>query len=267
MTHSEHGHHETPLSSGVSVRVASLTRRFEFGKGHLQALGGIDAEIKAGEYVAITGPSGSGKSTFLRAVGGLDRGFEGEIFLNGTAISPMRDRQLSLLRARRLGFVFQSFHLLPQLTVLENVLLPTYFHTLSPLEEQRHRAHELLQAVGLEGREQVPPETLSGGQQQRVAIARALLNKPDLLLCDEPTGSLDVETGIAVMELLERERHDRGATLLVVTHEAHILQRAERAIQLVDGKLAWSGPPDKLPHAIPTEATVPGSPATSTEAG
>lgn len=216
----------------------------------MPALRDINLEIEAGEYVAITGPSGSGKSTLLRTLGGLDRGFEGEIYLGEAALSQLGDRKLSQLRARRLGFIFQSFHLLPQLTVIENVLLPTYFHSLGPYEEQRERARQLLDAVGLASRADESPERLSGGQQQRVAIARALLNDPDLLLCDEPTGSLDVETGVAVMELLEARRREHGATLLVVTHEAHILDRADRAIQLVDSRLSWTGPPHEMPQAV-----------------
>lgn len=244
-------HHQVTQSNiGIALRTDGLFRTFASAGASLPALRDINLEIDAGEYVAITGPSGSGKSTLLRALGGLDRGFDGEIYLDGAALSQMSDRKLSRLRAQRLGFIFQSFHLLPQLTVIENVLLPTYFHALVPYDEQRERARHLLDAVGLASRADAAPETLSGGQQQRVAIARALLNDPDLLLCDEPTGSLDVETGVAVMELLESRRREHGATLLVVTHEAHILERASRAIQLVDGQLTWTGPPHEMPKAV-----------------
>jgi putative ABC transport system ATP-binding protein len=200
-----------------------------------ELLQGLDLEVQRGEFVAVEGQSGSGKSTLLHLLGGLDRAFEGEVQVLGCDLRALDDRELAALRHTQIGFIFQSFNLLPGLSALENVLLPDFFGDGVPDAERR--AREALQRVGLADKGSSPPAALSGGERQRVAIARALLARPPLLLADEPTGNLDAQTGEGVISLF-RELHKEGMTLLIVTHEARVSHAANRVMVLRDGRLA-----------------------------
>jgi putative ABC transport system ATP-binding protein len=216
-----------------SVELRGVSRAFEHGR--IRALNGISLSIPKGAFVAITGPSGSGKTTLLNVIGGLDGPDAGEILVEGTPLGPLRT--LDDYRARRVGFVFQLFNLLPRLTASENVevgLLPQGLGA----EERRARTRESLAAVGLAARADDVVTAFSGGERQRVGIARAIAGGATLLLADEPTGALDRATGLAIVDLLDRIRRERGATLLVVTHNPEVAARAEREIRLVDGRLA-----------------------------
>jgi putative ABC transport system ATP-binding protein len=197
-------------------------------------LSGLDLEVRRGEFVAVEGQSGSGKSTLLHLLGGLDRDFTGEAQVLGCNLRTLSDRELAALRHTQIGFVFQSFNLLPALSALENVLLPDFFGDGVP--DAQRRAKEALERVGLAGKSGARPAALSGGERQRVAIARALLARPPLLLADEPTGNLDAKTGEGVIALF-RQLHEEGMTLLIVTHEARISHAASRVLVLHDGKL------------------------------
>jgi putative ABC transport system ATP-binding protein len=217
------------------VHLQGVTRRYHVGGQIVEALAGIDVEVPQGQFVAIVGPSGSGKSTLLNILGCLDRPTTGRYRLDGTDVSTFDDERASDFRNRRVGFVFQSFHLLPRLTVLENVLLPERFlrSTPAPLEP---RARALLERMGLGDRLAHRPEQLSGGQMQRVAIARALLMEPALLLADEPTGNLDSRNADGVLGLIG-EVHASGQTVVLVTHDAEIAARAQRQVYLRDGRV------------------------------
>lgn len=218
---------------GAMIDVAGLTKVYVMGDETLAALAGIDLSIARGEYVAVTGPSGSGKSTLMNILGGLDRPTAGAYTFEGEPVAAFDDDQLADFRNRRIGFVFQSFQLLPRLTALENVELPLIYGGVEPVE-RRARAVALLERVGLGNRIDHRPTQMSGGQQQRVSIARALANQPDLLLADEPTGALDQATGRDVLALFD-ELNDQGLTLLVVTHDANVAARAKRRIGFSDG--------------------------------
>jgi putative ABC transport system ATP-binding protein len=194
----------------------------------------VSFRVDAGDYVAIIGQSGSGKSTLLNLIGALDRPTGGAVRYEGRDVQEMGDTELAELRNRRIGFVFQSFHLLPRLTATENVMLPLVYRS-STARERRRRAIDALTSVGLADRLDHRPTELSGGQQQRVAIARALVTEPALLLADEPTGNLDSRTGEDIMELLERIQAERGMALVVITHAPDIARRARRRIELRDG--------------------------------
>ena len=202
-----------------------------------RALSDIDLTIAKGELVALTGPSGSGKSTLLNLLGLLDRPTAGRILLNGIDTTKMNDAALTDLRAKMLGFVFQFHHLLPAFNAIENVMLPDWGHTGRPSADVRARAEELLRQVGLGQRLDRLTNKLSGGEQQRVAIARALVNRPPLVLADEPTGNLDTESSNAVFALLRQFNRDRGTTFLVVTHDERIAAACDRVIEMVDGRL------------------------------
>jgi putative ABC transport system ATP-binding protein len=219
------------------VHLDGVTRRYRVGGQVVDALAGVSVEITQGQFVAIVGPSGSGKSTLLNILGCLDRPSTGSYRLDGTDVSTFDDERASDFRNRRVGFVFQSFHLLPRLTVLENVLLPQRFlrSTSTPLEP---RAHALLERMGLGDRLAHRPEQLSGGQMQRVAIARALLMQPALLLADEPTGNLDSRSADGVLGLIG-EVHASGQTVVLVTHDADIAARAQRQVHLRDGRVEF----------------------------
>ena len=197
-------------------------------------LQGVDLEVQRGEFVAVEGQSGTGKSTLLHILGGLDRAYQGEVHVLGAHLRALSDAQLSALRHARIGFVFQSFNLLAELTALENVLLPDFFGDGIPDAERRARG--ALERVGLTGKAQARPTALSGGERQRVAIARALLAGPSLLLADEPTGNLDAQTGEGIIGLF-RDLHREGMTLLVVTHEVRVSRAASRVLVLRDGVL------------------------------
>ncbi len=199
----------------------------------VHALRGISLDIQEGEYAAICGHSGSGKSTLLNLLGCLDRPTSGRYLLGGEDVSQLDDDTLSMVRGKRLGFVFQNFNLIQQLTVLENLEVPLFYQSITP-SERRDRARELLAQVGLDQRMHHRPMELSGGQQQRVAIARALINDPLVILADEPTGNLDTATGGMILEIFDR-LHDDGKTILMVTHEADVAARCRRCVTLRDG--------------------------------
>ncbi|WP_245617657.1 ABC transporter ATP-binding protein [Nitriliruptor alkaliphilus] len=207
------------------------------------ALRGVTFHVDRGDYVAIVGSSGSGKSTLLNLLGALDRPTSGEVRYDGRDVREMSDTELAELRNGSIGFVFQSFHLLPRLTALDNVQLPLVYRP-STVRERRERALAALEAVGLADRVDHRPTELSGGQQQRVAIARALVTEPPLLLADEPTGNLDTRTGHEVMGLLETLHDDRGVAVVVITHEPEIARRARRRIELRDGRILTDSHPE-----------------------
>lgn len=218
------------------IKLSQIRKTYKQGGNEIRALDGIDLHIASGEFVAIMGPSGSGKSTLLNVLGALDRPDHGSYLLNKEDISVMNDDAASDIRNRNIGFVFQSFHLLPRLTVLENVLLPQRYSN-SPDAHAETRARQLLERIGLATRMDHRPGELSGGQLQRAAIARALLNQPALLLADEPTGNLDSKSAADVLNLLS-ELHAGGQTLVLVTHDPAVAAKAQRTIHLADGKVA-----------------------------
>ena len=215
------------------IQARNLTRIYTLGGGDVYALAGVDCDIQAGEYVAIMGPSGSGKSTFMNMIGALDRPSSGELIIAGEALSGMTPDQLADFRNRKVGFVFQQFNLLPRTTALDNVALPLLYRGM-PHKERNERAAECLRMVGLGDRMDHHPSQLSGGQQQRVAIARALAGKPSILLADEPTGALDSQTTIEVLDILD-QLNAEGITIILVTHEDEVGARARRRIWFRDG--------------------------------
>jgi putative ABC transport system ATP-binding protein len=218
-----------------AIRTRALRRVHEGGRGARAALDGVDLVVEEGEFVAVTGPSGSGKSTLLAVLGGLDRGYEGSVELWGEDLGRVSDARLSRLRGERIGFVFQHFHLLTHLTVLENVLTPALFDPAGG--DARARGMGLLERLGLGDRAEDTPAELSGGQRQRVAIARALLRRPRLLLCDEPTGNLDAETGDRTIALLRGLYEEEKLTVVAVTHEERLSRAATRIVPLRDGRV------------------------------
>jgi putative ABC transport system ATP-binding protein len=215
------------------IRVEGLTKEYRMGREFVRALRGVDVTIERNEYVAVMGPSGSGKSTFMNLIGCLDSPSSGDYWLNGHFVAEMNDDELARIRNREIGFVFQTFNLLPRSTALANVELPLVYAGIARGARQE-RAREMLERVGLGDRMDHRPSELSGGQRQRVAIARALVTSPALLLADEPTGNLDSRTGEEIMALFEA-LHDSGQTIMLVTHEADIAQHAERVLWLRDG--------------------------------
>ena len=212
-----------------------LCKNYELGTVELKVLRNIALTIREGEYVAIMGPSGSGKSTLLNMIGCLDRPSSGDYWLGGQNVSLLDDDELSLIRGARIGFIFQSFNLINQLNVVENIEVPMYYQGCSE-HESAERAKELATMVGLEERFEHRPSELSGGQQQRVAIARSLANDPLIILADEPTGNLDSESGADILKILN-DLHKQGKTLIVVTHDDNIAASAERIVQIFDGKI------------------------------
>ena len=234
-----------------TVRAIDLTRTFEMGESTVDALRGINLEVTPGQFVALVGPSGSGKSTFLNMVGGLDRPTSGELWVDGMELSTSKEKALTEHRRRRVGFVFQSFNLLPRLSALENVALPLMFVGV-PERERLDRARELLVKIGLADRIDHRPTQLSGGEQQRVAIARALVGQPAIILADEPTGNLDSATGGEIMALLRRLNREQGVTLLLVTHDVEAAAFADRVVQLRDGQIV-SSPASSVEEGLPSE--------------
>jgi putative ABC transport system ATP-binding protein len=218
------------------IQVRDLWKTYELGDVEVQALRGVSADILAGEFVAVMGASGSGKSTFMNILGCLDRPTHGVYRLEGVDVSSLSADERATIRNRRIGFVFQSFNLIPRTSALENVELPLFYSD-APLAEQRQRAREALATVGLADRAQHVPSQLSGGQQQRVAIARALVNRPSLLLADEPTGNLDTQTSIEILQIFQRLNSEQGITIALVTHEPDISTYAERVITFRDGEI------------------------------
>jgi putative ABC transport system ATP-binding protein len=225
---------DTPPAAAARVEVEGLCKRFRTGGAELVALDRVDLAIEAGAFVAVVGPSGSGKSTLLHLLGAMDEADSGTIQVGGDVVSRLSASGRVRYR-RRIGFVFQRFHLLPALSVLDNVAAPLLPYRVR--FDKVGRARELLDAVGLAGREKALPSELSGGQQQRVAIARALVNDPVLLLADEPTGNLDSQTGTELVDLLLDLRERRGMSVLVATHDAMIASRCDRIIRLLDGRI------------------------------
>ena len=217
------------------IRIRDLTRHYVMGTETVQALRGVSLDIMRNEYVAIMGPSGSGKSTMMNMIGCLDTPTGGEYWLNGQEVSQLTDDQLARVRNKEIGFVFQTFNLLPRATSLHNVELPLVYAGVSA-KERRSRAAAALGRVGLGNRMDHRPNELSGGQRQRVAIARALVNEPSILLADEPTGNLDSTTSEEIMQVFS-ELHRQGQTIIMVTHEADIAAHAERTVELRDGRV------------------------------
>ncbi len=221
------------------VDARGLSRVYPMGSNHCVALQQVDLQIQAGEFVAIMGPSGSGKSTLMHLLGCLDRPTTGRYLLDGVEVQDLDDLERSRLRNRKIGFVFQSFHLIPELDVLENVELPLVYAGV-PAGERRARALALLGTVGLEHRTGHRPNEMSGGELQRVAIARALANEPPLLLADEPTGNLDSANGKSILRLFS-ELHQRGTTVVLVTHDAQVAEWTQRVVRVHDGRIASDG--------------------------
>ena len=215
------------------IDIKGITRNFQLGQETVKVLKGIDLIIEKGEYVAFMGPSGSGKSTLMNLLGCLDTPTSGSYILNGADVSTMTDDQLAEIRNKEIGFVFQTFNLLPRTTALDNVALPMIYAGKSKTE-RNERAAEVLKNVGLADRMDHKPNQLSGGQRQRVAVGRALVNKPSIILADEPTGNLDSKTSVEIMNLFD-EIHAAGNTVILVTHEEDIAEHAHRVIRLKDG--------------------------------
>jgi putative ABC transport system ATP-binding protein len=224
------------MTDAVLIRTIGLQRRYQMGKTTVQALDGVDLEVQRGTFVALIGPSGSGKSTLLNLIGGLDRPTKGELWVDGMELGRTSDKKLVAFRRDRVGFIFQSFNLLPTNQAWENVSLPLMLAGRSK-SERYTRAKELLEQIGLGDRIDHRPAELSGGQQQRVAIARALANNPVLILADEPTGNLDSRTGREVLETMQNLVRNEGVTLLMVTHDLNAASYADRIVHLRDGKI------------------------------
>ena len=218
------------------IELKNVSKVYEVGGERVYALNHASLKIADGEFVSIIGPSGSGKSTLMNLIGCLDTADEGEYLLDGIPIQEYSERELTKVRNRKIGFIFQGFHLLPKLTAQENVELPLIYQGV-PAAERKKRVREALVQVGLEARMSHRPQQLSGGQQQRVAIARALVTRPSLFLADEPTGNLDSRTGAEIMSLFHR-LHTQGNTIVLITHDAQVAQEAERSIAIRDGQVS-----------------------------
>ncbi len=232
----------SPPATEPAASLHGLTKEYPLAGGTVHALRGVSFEVPVGDFVSIMGPSGSGKSTLLNLLGCLDRPTDGEFFLGADNVARMSDDQLADVRSGRLGFVFQSFNLLPALTVVENIELPLHYSGLLD-SDSRNRCEELAARVGLGDRLDHRPMQLSGGQQQRVAIARSLVNDPRFLLADEPTGNLDTSTTREILDLLT-ELNNEGRTILLVTHEPEVADLTKRTVVLRDGLVVYDGPPE-----------------------
>lgn len=220
--------------SETVVKIEDVIRTYKMGDNEVQALRGVSFEIKQGEFLAIMGPSGSGKSTCMNMIGCLDRPTSGIVEINGKRTSEMSEKELAILRNQTIGFVFQQYHLIPAMTVIENVMLPLKYQRIEK-SERRAIAEKALESVGLAERMNHRPHELSGGQKQRVAIARAMVTSPKILLADEPTGALDSKTGKQVMELFRQINKEKGTTIIIVTHDPGIGASMERCIRILDG--------------------------------
>jgi putative ABC transport system ATP-binding protein len=221
-------------TNNLAIQVENVRKRY----GALEVLKGVDLIVAVGQFTAIMGKSGSGKSTLLGVIAGLERPDEGRVLIMGQKLAGMSDHEMAELRRRSIGIVFQGFSLIPSLTALDNVLLPTFFAAQTPAAERRQRAIDLLKQVGLGERLNYRPSALSGGEQQRVAIARALINSPSVLLADEPTGNLDQETGAAILDLLLGLGRTHGTTLVIVTHDPDVAAKAGRVVEMKDGRIS-----------------------------
>ena len=221
------------------ISLQQISKLFSAGGETVEALKNVDLEIEKGEFIAVVGPSGSGKSTLLHLIGGLDRQTSGELFVDEKPLDSLKDHELSKYRSRQIGFIFQDFHLQQNLTITENVEVPLMFANNKIRREAtlEKKAHELLGTVGLKERLNHRPNQISGGQKQRVAIARALINKPKIVLADEPTGNLDSVTAKKIITLLKRLHKEKDVTMIVVTHDREIAKYADRIIEIKDGKL------------------------------
>ncbi|MBU0495561.1 MAG: ABC transporter ATP-binding protein [Chloroflexi bacterium] len=226
-------------NNGKLIDIQNLTKVYGMADVAVHALRGVDLQVKRGEFIAIMGPSGSGKSTLMNILGCLDRPTAGAYVLDGEDVSQLGKNDLAGVRNRKIGFIFQSYNLLPRLSALKNVILPLMYNGEDHLtdEERRERAVAALESVGLSERMHHRPNELSGGQQQRVAVARALVNRPAIILADEPTGNLDTRAGVEIMELL-KGLHDQGSTIVMVTHDQDCAVYAERIVHLLDGLIA-----------------------------
>jgi len=220
----------------VVIRLVGVAKEYRLGRTTIRALDGVSLEVERGSFLAVMGPSGSGKTTLLNIMGGLDRPTEGKVLIDGVDTTGMTEAKLSLLRRRKIGFVFQFFNLIPVLTALENIELPMVISGVDR-DTRRRRAVELLRRVGLEKRANHRPDELSGGEQQRVAIARALANRPVIVLADEPTGDLDSDTGNKVVKLMREAVLAEGGTLIVATHDEEIAGHADRRVKLRNGRI------------------------------
>ena len=228
------------------ITLRNITRDFPLGTEIVKVLKGISLSVKRGQYVALMGPSGSGKSTLMNLLGCLDTPTSGEYILNGHDVSSLEDSELAEIRNKEIGFVFQTFNLLPRITAMQNVALPMIYAGVG-LSERMRRAEEALVSVGLANRMEHRPNQLSGGQRQRVAIARALVNHPSIILADEPTGNLDSKTSIEIMQLFQKI-YEQGNTIIIVTHEEDIAEHAHRIIRLRDGQIYADEPNEHIRH-------------------
>src|SRR6266550_5930103 len=244
-----------PGTHDTIIEIDDVHKYYDLGETRVHALRGVSLQIERGEFVAIMGASGSGKSTFMNILGCLDKPTKGRYLLEGIEVSSLSKKELAAIRNRKIGFVFQGFNLLSRTTALENVELPTLYAHISK-EEGRKRAEQALQLVGLGDREMHFPSQLSGGQQQRVAIARGLVNRPSILLADEPTGNLDSRTSVEIMDIFQK-LNDDGLTIVLVTHESDIAQFAKRRIQFRDGKIQRDEAVPKRPAAAEVLKTMP----------
>jgi len=217
------------------IRISQMIKDYDLGKIKVRALCGVDLNIRKGEFVAIMGPSGSGKSTLMHIIGCLDRPSYGDYFLDEQLVSALPKSELSQIRNKKIGFVFQSFNLLPHLNIQKNVELPLMYSGMS-VRKRSQKAIEILASVGLEDRLRHKPSELSGGQRQRVAIARAIVNEPSILLADEPTGNLDSQSGGDILEIFNK-LHQAGNTVIMVTHDSAVAARADRVIRIMDGNI------------------------------
>ncbi len=235
------------------IDIRDITKVYQMGDQQVHALSGVTVGMDRGEYVAVMGPSGSGKSTLMNLIGCLDTPSDGSYVLNGREVAKMTDDELASIRNQEIGFVFQTFNLLPRTSALQQVELPLVYSGV-PRKERRERAKAALASVGLTERAHHHPSELSGGQRQRVAVARALVNDPSILLADEPTGNLDSQTGAEIMALFD-ELNRKGNTIVLVTHEEDIASHARRIVRLLDGKVRDDRPNDR--RALPTSAAAP----------
>ena len=224
------------MSFDTIIQMEELARDYEMGGSTISALDGVDLEIGRGEYVSIVGPSGSGKTTLFNLIGGLDRPTRGVVYIDGVDISKLDAYELAWLRCRKIGYIFQTFNLIPVLTATENVALPTVFAGV-PRDEGLKKAEKILASVGLKDRLHHKPSELSAGQQQRVAIARAMANDPAIILADEPTGNLDLNTGMEIIDLLHGLNKARGMTLIAATHDLKMIKASDRIVWMRDGKI------------------------------
>ncbi len=227
------------------IELKNVWKTYKIGEISLDVLKGVNVQINKGDFVTIIGPSGSGKSTMMNQVGILDTPSKGNVYLEGKNISTLTESELAQLRGQKIGFIFQQFNLIPTLTALENVILPTIFQNM-PQEVRQKRAEELLTIVGLQERMHHKPTELSGGQQQRVAIARALINDPEIILADEPTGNLDSKSGKQIMDMLTRFHNQDKKTIILITHDTDLLRYAQKTVHLKDGivqKVSMNGKP------------------------